>query len=72
MASPTSPRLAGRTLQAVATALRAPVAGRAIAAVVIRQMGLGWLRTVDVPDRDTRPVIAFRAAPRPPEERRGG
>jgi hypothetical protein len=71
MAPPTAPRLAGRSLQAVAVALRAPLAGRAIAAVVIRQMGLGWLRSTDVPDRDTRPVIAFRAAPRPPGERGG-
>jgi hypothetical protein len=72
MGPPIAPRLAGRRLQAVAAALRAPVAGRAIAAVAIRQMGLAWLRATDVPDRDTRPVIAFRAAPRPPEDGRGG
>lgn len=71
MANPTAPRLAGRTLQAVAAALRAPVAGRAIAAVVIRQMGLEWLRGVDVPDREVRPVIRFRADPRPPGGRGG-
>jgi hypothetical protein len=69
MAPPIAPRLAGRPLQAVAVALRAPLAGRAIAAVVNHQMGLGWLRATDVPDRDTRPVIAFRAAPRPPADR---
>ncbi len=68
---PTAPRLAGRRLLAVARALRTPLAGDAIARTVIRQMGLTRLRAEEISDAETRPVIAFRAAPRPPEPTRG-
>jgi hypothetical protein len=64
----TTPRLAGKRLLALARLLEAPVAGRRLAELVMRDRLLGELDRRDVPDAEMRPVIGFRPAPRPPEE----
>jgi len=41
-------------------ALRAPLAGRALARIAVRQMGLEGFRRAHVPDAKMRPAIQFR------------
>jgi hypothetical protein len=64
---PKMSRLAGRRLLALAKLLETPIAGRRLAALVMRDRLLGDLDQRDVSDAEMRPVISFRPAPRRPE-----
>jgi len=58
-------RLSGRALSALARLLATPVGPR-IAEKLMRQRLLDRLRRHSLPDSVARPVIVFRAGPRPP------
>ena len=62
-----TPRLAGRSLQALARLLAAPVAGRRLADSLMRAIVLDRLRRRDLSDAEARPVVVFRPAPRRPD-----
>jgi hypothetical protein len=62
-----TPRLAGRSLQALARLLAAPVAGRRVADSLMRAIVLDRLRRRDLSDAEARPVVVFRPAPRRPD-----
>lgn len=62
-----TPRLAGRSLQAMARLLAAPVAGRRLADSLMRAIVLDRLRRRDLSDAEARPVVVFRPAPRRPD-----
>jgi hypothetical protein len=66
---PSTPRLAGRRLKAIARALSSPVGGATIARLVIHQMGLDQLRGIELSDAEVRPVVGFRAGPPAPGRR---
>jgi hypothetical protein len=69
MARRSPPRLAGNALRALAATLRAPLAGRALAQIAVRQMGLEGFRRAHVPDAEMRPAITFRPGiPKPPTD----
>jgi hypothetical protein len=59
-------RLSGSALSALAKLLATPVAGRRISEKLMRQMLLDRLRRHSLPDSIARPVIVFRAGPKPP------
>lgn len=58
--------MSGSALSALARLLATPVAGRRIAEKLMRQMLLDRLRRHSLPDSIARPVITFRAGPKPP------
>lgn len=62
-----APRVSGMRLRALAAALRSPIGGSRLARVLMVAGGLPKLRKRQVQDR-TRPVIVFRAGPRPPRD----
>ena len=62
-----APRLAGRPLAALARLLATPVAGRRLAEYLMHEMLLDRLRQHEVSDSEVRPVVQFRAGPRPPD-----
>jgi hypothetical protein len=59
-------RVSGAALSALARLLATPVAGPRIAERLMREMLLDRLRRHQVPDAVARPVIVFRAGPKPP------
>ncbi|RMH45211.1 MAG: hypothetical protein D6689_00450 [Deltaproteobacteria bacterium] len=68
MTRPTAPRVAGRALRALAAAMDAPVAGRALARTVVDRMGLAAFRREGPSDAEMRPAISFRPGIRPPRD----
>lgn len=58
--------MAGPALRMLARSLRTPLAGRAIAEVVIRELGLQGLRNATLSDEEMRPAIGFRPGLRAP------
>lgn len=69
MARRSHPRIAGNALRALAVAMRAPLAGRALARIAVRQMGLDGFRRAHIRDAEMRPAISFRPGiPRPPAD----
>ena len=63
-----APRLAGKRLTSLIRLLEAPLAGRRLANLVMRERILRELDRQDVPDTARRPVISFRPAPRRPDQ----
>ncbi len=69
MARRTAPRIAGNALRALAVAMRAPLAGRALARIAVRQMGLEGFRRAELSGAERRPAISFRpSVPKPPAD----
>lgn len=63
--------MAGRSLQAFARLLAAPVAGRRLADYLMREVLLDRLRRHDLSDAEARPVVVFRPEPRRPDPGKG-
>ena len=59
-------RVSGSALSALAKLLATPVAGRRSSETLMRQKLLDRLRRHSLPDSIARPVIVFRAGPKPP------
>jgi hypothetical protein len=57
-----APRLAGPALRALAAALSAPLAGRALARIGVRQMGLEGFRRARAHSAEVRAAVGFRVA----------